>query len=153
MTKTSNPVRLALKDVLGYAGFSRRGDSWFRTTDEVVEVLNLQKSQWGNQYYLNYALWLLPLGETKFPKEERCHVRFRVDAIVSPGADLVRLLDLDADSSDAERRSKLVAVLTSELLPFAEACRTLSGLRSLYDAGKLSKAFVHIAAKRVLAAR
>jgi hypothetical protein len=104
MTKTTNPLRLALEDALGPAGFQRKGDSWFRRTDEVVEIVNLQKSQYGPLYYLNYALWLRALGEEQFPREERCHVRMRADNIVSSEAQLARLLDLRSDLGESERR-------------------------------------------------
>jgi Domain of unknown function (DUF4304) len=150
MTKTTNPLPLALEDVLSPAGFSRKGDSWFRSTDEVVEVVNLQKSQYGHQYYLNYALWLRALGEMRFPKEEKCHLRMRVGSIVSSEAQLARLLDFEADATDTERRTGFASLLTSEFLRFADNCRTLAGLRSLLDAGKLRKAMVHAASKRVL---
>lgn len=64
--KTKNPLRLALEDVLGPAGFTRKGDSWYRRSEEIVEVVNLQKSQWGAQFYLNYGIWLRALGEEPF---------------------------------------------------------------------------------------
>ena len=150
MSKTTNPLRLALEDVLGPAGFSRKGDSWFRRTDEVVEVVNLQKSQYGHQYYLNYALWLRALGEESFPKEEKCHIRMRAGSIVSSEEQLVRILDFDSDATDTDRRSEFAKLLAFEFLPFADNCRTLAGLRSLLMAGRLNKAMVHAASKRVL---
>jgi hypothetical protein len=150
MTKTANPLRLALEDALGPAGFSRRGDSWFRRTDETVEVVNLQKSQYGHQYYLNYAVWFRALGEEAFPKEERCHVRMRAGAIVSPEAQLGRLLDLESGVADVERRSELADLLAREFLPFADACRTVKGIRSHFEAGRLKKAMVHVRAKALL---
>ncbi|MEW6747808.1 MAG: DUF4304 domain-containing protein [Planctomycetota bacterium] len=150
MTKTRNPLRLALEDVLGPAGFSRKGDSWLRRTDEVVEVVNLQKSQYGNQYYLNYGLWLCALGEDAFPKEEKCHIRMRAGAIVSSEAQLGRLADLESIVSDSERRAGFARLITDEFLPFADACRTVSGLRSFLEAGRLKKAMVHVRAKATL---
>lgn len=150
MTKSTNPLYLALEDVLAPAGFSRKGDSWFRRTEDVVEVANLQKSQYGHQYYLNYALWLRALGEETFPKEEKCHIRMRAGAIVSSKAQLDRLLDLETDAADNERRSEFADLLTSEFMPFAGACRTVKGLRSLLETGRLRKAMVHVAAKAAL---
>jgi hypothetical protein len=154
MTQTTNPLHLGLDDVLGPAGFARKGDSWFRKTSDVVEVVNLQKSQYGRQYYLNYALWLRALGEESFPKEEKCHIRMRATAMVSSDsvADLGRLLDLESSVADTERRSRFAILLTQELLPFADTCRTVHGLRSLLQAGRLKKAMVHVRAKALLSA-
>lgn len=150
MAKTTNPLHLALEDVLSPAGFLKKGDSWFRRADDVVEVVNLQKSQFGHQYYLNYALWLRPLGEATFPKEEKCHIRMRANAIASSEAQLGRLLDLESGAPETERRSEFANILTAEFLPFADACRTVNSLRSLLESGKLKKAMVHKAAKEVL---
>ena len=150
-TKTKNPLRLALEDTLGSAGFSRKGDSWFRRTDEVVEVVNLQKSQYGHQYYLNYALWLRALGEVNFPREEKCHIRMRAGSIVSSDAELVRLLNFESGANDLERRSGFASILTSEFLPFAASCRSLRDLQRLYEAGKFTGAMVLGTAKRLLA--
>lgn len=148
MSKTTNSLRLVLNDVLPAAGFSRKGDSWFRRTDEVVEVLNLQKSQHAHQYYLNYALWLRALGEEPFPKEENCHIRMRVSAIVSSEERLASFLDLDSEVE--ERQSGFSALLINELLPFAESCRTIHGLRSLLAGGRLKRAMVQARVKGIL---
>jgi hypothetical protein len=116
----------------------------------VVEVVNLQKSQYGNQYYLNYGLWLCALGEEAFPKEEKCHIRMRASAIVSSEAQLGRLADLESSVADSERRPGFARLITDEFLPFAEGCRTVSGLRSFLQAGRLNKAMVHVRAKAIL---
>ena len=95
MATTTPPLRLALADALGPAGFTRKSGSWFRRSDEVIEVVNLQRSQWGEPYYLNYALWLRALGELPFPGEHTCHVRWRAEDVMGRDAPLARLLDLE----------------------------------------------------------
>ena len=150
MTKATNPLRVTLESVLGPVGFIRKGDFWFRSTDEVVEVSNLQKSQYGEQYYLNYALWLRPLGEESFPKEEKCHIRMRAGAIVSSSTELGTLLDLESNVAEVERRSRLADVLTRELLPFAASCRTIEGLRTVFAREGFKQAMVHARAEAIL---
>ncbi len=150
MTKTSNPLRIVLEDVLSGSGFARKGDTWYRRTDEAVEVVNLQKSQYGQQYYLNYAIWLLPLGDATFPKEVNCHIRLRMDAIASSRERLARLLDLEADIPEVERKAALTAVLTDEFLPFAAGNRVIADVGARLKAGQLSKAMVTAAAKQLL---
>jgi hypothetical protein len=150
VSKTTNPLRLALNEALGVAGFSRKGDSWYRQNAEILEIVNLQKSQYGNQHYLNYALWLKALGEPAFPKEEKCHIRMRVDDLSSSREQLVRLLDLETDVPELERKAALIILLNSEFLIFAANCRSLADVRALYHAGKFNKAMVLAAAKRVL---
>jgi hypothetical protein len=150
MTKTVNPLRLALEDALRPAGFSRKGDSWFRRTNDVVEVVNLQRPQVGRQHHLNYALWLRSLGDEPFPKEEECHVRLRGSAIMSSSSELGALLDLETDIMGPKRAAALAALLRREFLPFADRCRTTSGLRSLVGAGRFKSATVDASARAML---
>ena len=150
MSKTTNPIRLALEAVLSGEGFFRKKDSWYRRSNEVVEVVNLQKSQYGAQHYLNYALWLTAFGDATSPKEDKCHIRMRVDIIMTDAENFARLLDLEADMPSDERRITIAAVLTSEFIPFADQCRSLTGLRALFADGRFRNAMVLAAAKRVL---
>ncbi|OWK19429.1 hypothetical protein AJ88_41250 [Mesorhizobium amorphae CCBAU 01583] len=43
-------------------------------------MLNLQKSSWGPQFYINAAVWFTRLGPERRPKEYNCHIRWRVDS-------------------------------------------------------------------------
>jgi len=131
-------------------GFSRKGNSWFRRGEEIVQVVNLQKSRWGNQYYLNYALWLLALGETSLPREEMCHVRKRVDDLVANEKQFNELLDLENDIPAEERAALLSKMLTSDLVPFIDKSSSIAGLRELFVKGMLEGGFVYVDAKRLL---
>lgn len=149
MAPTTNPLRLALADALGPAGFARKGNDWLRRSDDVIEVVNLQRSQWGNQYYLNYALWLRALGEVPVPKEHTCHVRWRAERVMARDAPLARLLDLESGADEPERLAALARLLTSQLLPFTDTCRTIRDLQALLAAGTLEGATT-LAARAVL---
>ena len=60
-------------------GFKKRRRSWFRDTGEIIQVVNLQASQWSEEdYYFNLALYLKPLGDLETPPEYKCHIRRRV---------------------------------------------------------------------------
>lgn len=70
-------------------GFKRRGATWHRATDETIQVVNVQGSQWGPEYYLNIGTYLRALGAEATPPESRCHVRARIE---SPDQDVDRLV-------------------------------------------------------------
>jgi hypothetical protein len=55
-------VGSALSNCLEPEGFRRHRQTWHRNHDDVVEVVNLQKSQWSERYYLNIGIWLRALG-------------------------------------------------------------------------------------------
>lgn len=43
-----------INEVARPAKFNRRGNSWVKKDDVLVKIINLQKSQHGNLYYINY---------------------------------------------------------------------------------------------------
>ena len=122
------------------SGFVKKSGSWYRRSAETIVVLNLQKSQYGPQYYVNAALWLLPLGEEQFPKEHKCHVRTRLDNLVPRDRErrVAELFDLEAEMEEGARRDELTTLLRS-ILPMLDASATLEGLRS-GDGERLIKA-------------
>ena len=112
------------------AGFSKNIGSWYRITDDVITVVELQKSQYGLQYYVNIALWLRPLGEASTPKEQVCHVRTRLSRLVgSEEGQLEALLDLDVPMPEGQRARKLTSFLGVHLGPALEAVKCLTSLR------------------------
>ena len=52
---------------LGQAGFINKGDSWYFNEAETILVANLQKSNFGKQYYVNLAVYVKQFGEERFP--------------------------------------------------------------------------------------
>ncbi len=49
-----NLVKL-LHSILVPKGFTRKGNNWTFDNDELGKKVNLQKSNYGNQYYINYG--------------------------------------------------------------------------------------------------
>ena len=145
----SNPIHQILKAVLMPIRFSRKGSSWYRRTQDVVQVVNLQKSQYGDQYYLNYALWLLALGDASFPREEMCHVRFRIEDISTNEDRYKELLNLESDLGNERRTVLLQTALSSDLLPFIGTTGAIADVQKCFAEGALRRGMVHIDAKRL----
>ena len=70
--------------VLKPNGFKRIGGNWFRTLNELIHVVNIQRSPWGNEFYVNIGVrfsQIIGLIEAKNPlqpKEYECQVRGRM---------------------------------------------------------------------------
>jgi hypothetical protein len=60
-----------------------RAKNFYRERPETICVLNLQKSSWGPQFYLNAAVWFTRLGPERRPKEYNCHIIWRVDSLMT----------------------------------------------------------------------
>lgn len=128
--RTPNVVKVAIHTSCRDAGFTKQSGAWYLRQTETIAVIDLQKSDFGLRYYINVALWLLPLGDARYPKEWKCHIRTRVDALFPEHEETLKLaLDLDSPMTDAERVSELVKVLNM-LLPMLRSYATIDGLGS-----------------------
>ncbi|BAB51356.1 MULTISPECIES: DUF4304 domain-containing protein [Mesorhizobium] len=71
----------ALAETASHYGFRGvRATNFYREWPETICLLNLQKSSWGPQFYVNAAVWFTRLGPERRPKEHKCHIRWRVDS-------------------------------------------------------------------------
>ena len=142
--------------VLKPAGFKRKSDTWYSSRHDTVLILNLQKSTFGQQYYVNLGVWLKALGENETPKENHCHVRCRWKATMPDvdAAELERLLDLaDGSMSAAERVSRISELLNGHVLPFFAQVASLDGLRTALGSKSCRIHYVTRTAKELLGGR
>ncbi len=106
MTSKSNVIENSIKNFLKKCKFRKKGKTWYKDYEEVIFVLNLQKSSWGNQFYLNAGIAVKSLYLEEFPKERLCQIRFRLPGSFSTTNDkeLASTLDMDNEKySDVER--------------------------------------------------
>lgn len=149
-----NAVERAFDQFGKGAGFEKRSGSWYGRSDEVISISNVQKSQYGAQYYVNQAFWLRQLGDEHFPKEYESHIRARSGSLLPPADSerLQQLLDLDYELPDEHRVDELVTRLRERLLPLIERGTSVAGLRSMLDDGTFTHALIRGPAQEVLAA-
>ena len=142
----------ALSRVLARAGFQARGDTWYRDAHVGLQAVELQKSEWGDQYYLNVGVYVRDLGKVRWPKTYQCHLNVRADVIDVRQQDLWReVLDLESQLDANGRGEELQALLTSQVLPLLDSLRTAEGIRDAYLKGALSHAAVMLTLKQALA--
>lgn len=149
---TRNVLHMTFDDFAKSAGFTKKSGIWCRRQRETIAVLELQKSQYGSQYYVNVALWLLELGEASCPKEQACHLRSRLTQLLpDPDDQLKVVLDLDdLTLAENDRRATFEALLNDQLLPLIDRCSTLDGVRALAATGHLDSFLITGSAQRVL---
>jgi hypothetical protein len=148
-----NAVQRAFDRFGKEAGFEKKSGSWYRRGDEVIAVSNLQKSQYGPQYYFNQGFWLTRVSDERFPKEQQCHIRARLGALLRDASSRIdQLLDLEHEMPDDQRLEELVALLNERLLPLIERGSSVAGLRALLDEGAFRAAGIRGPAHEALAA-
>jgi len=79
-----NPIKAIVKDYMKTAGFRCKRNSWYRQCNDLIQIVNIQKSCWGNQYYVNIGFdyydgsFKYP-SEYKFPAEYMFDLRIRIE--------------------------------------------------------------------------
>ncbi|RLE23550.1 MAG: hypothetical protein DRJ65_11625 [Acidobacteria bacterium] len=116
-----------LKPCLKHAGFSKKAATWYRCTENTIQVVNLQGSQWSKIFFINLGVYLRSLGSSKQPAEYDCHIRTRLSQIVRNRYRLSELLDAHSVDFRAIDRSDLPTILVMHALPWLEKCSTKEG--------------------------
>jgi hypothetical protein len=144
MSNAKRLVQDALDNVLVTRGFRRRGSLWTRATNDVTQSVELQKSQYGEQFYLNVGLWLNALGTLERVRDTDMHIRLRPDTLFNPieCEEWVRHLDFDQAIGDAERQQVLTSMMESLLIARLDAWQSQSGVQNAFENGDLSHALI-----------
>lgn len=127
-------ITQTIDSALSAYDFKKKSDNWFCHKDETVLLVNLQKSNYGGQFYLNCGVLIKALSNVEFPKEENCHIRFRLhhDDIGSPESQSEFLLDLENESITDDRRViELTNLINSYVIPILEKCSTIKGVSEI----------------------
>lgn len=102
-----------LNEILVPIGFKKKGDYWVINSDEITKMINLQKSQFSNSFYINYGYILKSIPLTGL----MMHV-FKgfgsIDKIEQQR--ITALLDLGNDISNEDRGKELKKYLFEKLV-------------------------------------
>lgn len=146
-------VKESLGAPLSEAGFKRKSNSWYWSNDEVVLLVNLQKSQYGAQYYVNCGVALKSIDNIEFPKEHHCHIRFRLTSVVSEEEKegIESVFNLENESlTDQQRKNEISMLIRNIALPILKECATKNGIAKVIKDGRLAKAMVYKQVKELV---
>lgn len=124
-------------------GFKKKARTWTRERGDVFQILNLQKSAYGEQLYVNVAVYLKALGSEPHPPEHRCHIRARLERI-APERLFEDIRSLDA--SVPPPPGFLEAVYT-HAIPWLELVSTAEGRQVFFASPQASSCFIHVNAR------
>lgn len=122
LQKMLDKILADLEPILLLSGFTRRGKrNWVRQSQDVLQLINLQKSQYSDEEYVNVALWPEVLGKAQALSEHKFPLRGRVENVlgeeVARTADwprrLMHVLDVEFSSFDALKSAYRQGVLDS----------------------------------------
>lgn len=132
MTASSDLINV-LGSLLRPLGFKKSGSTWRLISDDVIAVLNIQKSQFDSAHFVNVGFWIRSLGDDTKPKPELCHVRGRAEGIWPDlGAQVVELMDIpDADVLDESRAEAIQKTFQDTIVPLLQKGASTLGLSEL----------------------
>lgn len=151
---TTDAISSTLAAVAAQAGFRPRAGAWYRDVPVGVQVIELQKSSWGEQYYFNLGIHVRDLGAARSPKPHQCHFNTRATSLDREHeTHWKQVMDLEAPLDDAARRREVARLLSSFVIPFLDALSTKDGLRLALLQGQLADGMVMLQLKQYLGAR
>lgn len=134
--------------------FNKKSASWYRQEKGALQVVDLQKSNFGLQFYVNICC--VPDGMAidgmPTPKEHKCPIRIRLDAAFPQRKDQIKAtFDLEELSlPDSERAANISDIVASLILPFLENMKDAPSLKRSIESGLLDQGMVYLSAKKFL---
>lgn len=120
-----------ISDIFTPLGFKKKGNNWTLNNNEITKVINLQKSQFSNRFYINYGYIInsIPLNSLKM------HIFSGFgSANSSENTRINELLDLDITIDDADRQLELYTLIKDNLMEKLQAINTEEELASYLKA-------------------
>ena len=143
-------IEEAIAGVFKEAGFKKRGTTWHLNIHECICVVNLQKSQWGEQYYINLGVLLKRLAPVSSPNESQCHIRERLSEIVPNTSQCEKALNLEEPLPTQQRIAIITGMLREHALPFLLSLQSSDGIRKALRSERLRPSVVTLSAKKFL---
>lgn len=115
----------ALEKTLRYYNALYKSGNWYVKKEKIIIVVNLQKSNYGNVFFLNFGIFIKGMQSIDFPKEQFCHIRLRLSEILPSDNDMLQ------------------EMLAEKLNPFLNRLNNIEDVKEMYEEGFFKKAFIH----------
>ncbi|RWL83061.1 MAG: DUF4304 domain-containing protein [Mesorhizobium sp.] len=117
-----------------------RATNFYREWPETICLVNIQRSAWGPQFYLNAAVWFRRFGPERRPKEYKCQIRWRIGSPMEGDQSkaFTQALDLEHPLAADSRHSLIEAGADGYGFALLSRCETeQEALRVADEAGPL----------------
>lgn len=112
-------------------GFNTAYGGCYKSSLECLTILELQKSNYGNYYYLNSRTYIQNiLGQEFIPNKEIMRKTSIADVMYLIKDDSI--LDLDVQMEDNDRIEKMRILFETIIIPFTNSCLSKEGIVKLY---------------------
>ena len=110
-------------------GFSKAFGGWYKESSECIAVLELQKSSFGNNYYLNIKIFIQgAFDRTYMPTKDL--IKSSIGHITNQIRDK-DILDFDKPMSDTMCKQELENLFMESIKPFTDKALSKKGVKEL----------------------
>jgi len=126
-----------LDDIFKPLGYTRKGNNWVINSEELVRVVNLQRSNFGQFFYLNYGFIV-----RKLPLTTKTHVEHRLASADKEEQQKIRdLFDLETKIPSDLRLNELRSLIISKVVERLQSISTEDDLYSDLKKGHIYMTF------------
>lgn len=118
-------------------GFEKAFEGWFKVFPEIIQVLDLQKSNFGNFYYLNIKIFIQGIFGNKYAKGKHLVKTDAGDIFIRQPDNYSNQLNLEIQIDDEQRKQDIKKMFDEFLTPFCEKTSSKEGIKILYKKGDL----------------
>ncbi|MGH2340867.1 DUF4304 domain-containing protein [Segnochrobactraceae bacterium EtOH-i3] len=116
-------------------GFKRRASHWYKNINNILYVVNLQKSHFGDEFYINISCVPDGMAVTglPFPKEYKCPIRLRLGSKMPEQTDtyIKTTLDMSSTISNSERELQIKDIIRNYIIPIADKISDIDKIKSV----------------------
>lgn len=147
-------LEVLFTSILAPHGFRKKGGAWYRESRGVLQGVDLQKSSYGEQFFVN--LFFVPEGIAvegmPTPKEHKCPIRIRLtSAMPERRKDIEELFDLEQPNlSESQRISGIQKVISRMLIDFLDPLQSNGGLKLAIEENTFKLGAVNLVARKHL---
>lgn len=116
-------------------GFERAFEGWFMQSDEVIHILELQKSNFSNSYYLNIKIYIQGALGNNYIISKELVKKDTGDIFLRPPDTYSRLFDLEFPLENEDRKNKLQDLFNQYIVPFIRNTKTKNKIKETYETG------------------
>jgi hypothetical protein len=131
------------------ATFVKKGQSWYLDGEDSIIVVNIQKSNFDEEYFMNVGIWLRGLGVALFPKENQCHLSCRIERLFPEDRELIRT-GFSLEKTNLQTLIDLLEFIKLKLIPFLEDCTKNYKLTEFMNTGRFKSGLISKEAKDFL---
>jgi hypothetical protein len=127
----SKEFKKIFDDIANKNGFEKAFGGWFRESDECINVLDLQKSNFGDYYELNIKIFVQSMFGNTYVKGKDLVKKHTGDIFTRQPNNYKDVFDFDTSMDDDKRKQRLEELFREFIKPFTDKALSRKGLKEL----------------------